>query len=79
MNIFPKDIGRGITGFVVLIGSFGYFYIVSQGYISIDWKDVIMMITGSLITQVTTIVQWSFGSSKGSEKKTDALINGIGS
>jgi hypothetical protein len=77
MQFVPKEIGRGVTGFLVLVGSFAYFGMVSQGWLSTEWKDVVMMITGALISNVTTIVQWCFGSSKGSDKKTDALIEKI--
>jgi hypothetical protein len=46
---------------------------VSQGWCSLAWEKVIMLIIGALIANLTTIVSWYFGSSEDSSKKTDIL------
>ena len=57
----------------IIIGSFAIFGMVSQGWCSLAWEKVIMLIIGALIANLTTIVSWYFGSSEDSSKKTDIL------
>lgn len=38
-------------------------------------KEPLMLIAGALIAALTTVINWFFGSSKGSSDKTGILLN----
>lgn len=64
---------RGLVAAVVILGSFAFFALVAVGWCSLAWRDVILMIVGAVISNLTTVVNWYFGSSEDSSKKTDML------
>ena len=64
---------RPAIGVIYLLGSFTIFALVMAGKADPDWRDVALMIVGALITKSGTIVDWCFGSSEDSSKKTDML------
>jgi hypothetical protein len=66
---------RPIIGVIYLVGAFAVFYLVLSGRTDVAWKDVALMIIGALIAKSGTIVDWAFGSSQGSETKTELLAD----
>jgi hypothetical protein len=56
-------------GFIILTA----LYFLKQGAIPEGVKDQALLITGCWIVNFTTIVNYFFGSSKGSSDKTDIL------
>jgi hypothetical protein len=50
-------------------GTFALFYIILVSEIPESWRDVVMLITGALIANLTTVVSYFFGSSEGSKQK----------
>jgi hypothetical protein len=66
---------RPVIGIIYLVGAFAVFILVLTGRTDIQWKDVALMITGALIAKSGTIVDWAFGSSQGSEKKTEMMAD----
>ena len=68
-----KPWARGFVAGAVIFGSFGFFAVVALGLCSLEWRDVVLMITGAVISALTTVVNWYFGSSEDSSKKTDML------
>ena len=66
---------RPVIGIIYLIGAFVVFVLVLTGRTDILWKDVALMITGALIAKSGTIVDWAFGSSQGSETKTEIMAD----
>jgi hypothetical protein len=66
---------RPVIGILYLVGAFAVFILVLTGRTDIQWKDVALMITGALIAKSGTIVDWAFGSSQGSEKKTEMMAD----
>ena len=68
-----RPIFRGLVASATLIGSFLLFVFVASGHANLEWKDVVLMIVGATITNFTTVVNWYFGSSEDSSKKTELL------
>jgi hypothetical protein len=66
---------RPVIGIIYLAGAFAVFILVLTGRTDIAWKDVALMITGALIAKSGTIVDWAFGSSQGSETKTEMMAD----
>jgi len=67
-KIFP-DVLAGVT----VIATFVLFYIFASGRISTEQKDIILYILGMLSGITATIYAFYFGSSKGSQEKTQLL------
>ena len=68
----PK-IMRPAIAIATIVGSFIIFALIGKGYADLAWEKVIMLIVGALIANLTTVVNWYFGSSEDSSKKTDIL------
>jgi hypothetical protein len=66
---------RPVIGVIYLAGAFAVFILVLTGRTDIAWKDVALMICGALIAKSGTIVDWAFGSSQGSETKTEMMAD----
>lgn len=62
---------RHVIGTAVIAGSFGTFYIVAMGQCDPTWEKTVFMIVGALITLVTQVVGWYYGSSEGSQRKNE--------
>lgn len=58
-------VGGGLTAVVLLI----------YNAVPVDNKDIVNIALGSLLTMGASVVNYFFGSSRGSDKKTD-LMNG---
>lgn len=64
---------RPVVAVLIIIGSFATWYLVFRGYCPPEAEKLALIIVGCQISLVTAIVQWYFGSSEGSAKKTDML------
>lgn len=73
MNGLIKSVARPLVALFLVAGSFYIYYLISSGACSVDWKDIINIIIGAIIANLTAIVQYYFGSSTGSEQKTDIM------
>jgi len=71
--LVKKNFFRPIIGIIYLLGSFCIFALVMSGKCDSAWRDVSMLIVGALITKSGTIIDWAFGSSESSAKKTELL------
>lgn len=67
-----RNIAPCIAGAIVLF-AFGLFLIYSLGKIDPANKDVMLIVIGSVTTTLTTVVSYYFGSSQGSNRKTEIL------
>ncbi|RLI49281.1 MAG: hypothetical protein DRP09_20780 [Candidatus Thorarchaeota archaeon] len=76
------SIGQIILATVVTVGfiflTYLYFTMKSHpGTLPPLLKENIGLMTGCWITNFTTLINWSFGSSKGSDDKTKALLTAM--
>lgn len=59
---------------VLLIACAGaVYYFVVSGRCSIEWKDIVNIIVGALVANLTAVVQYYFGSSQGSAEKSATI------
>ena len=72
-----KDIARPIIAALVIIGGIAVYLFVAKGYCSVEWKDVVMIIIGALVANITAVVQYYFGSSSGSTDKTGIIAKAL--
>lgn len=72
-----KDYSRMIVGSLLIICSGAVYYFVISGSCSLEWKDIVNIIVGALVANLTTVVQYYFGSSQGSKLKTDAMVEAL--
>ena len=82
MNFDWKKLAQEIGTYIIavtVIGSLAWITLRLLGAeIPAANKDAIMMVIGMLVAKVGTIVDWFFGSSKGSSDKTallDKMVN----
>lgn len=68
-----KSFFRPIIGVIYLIGTFFIFALVMLGYVNQAWRTETSMIVGALIAKSGTIIDWAFGDSEGSRKKTELM------
>jgi len=64
---------RPVVAVLFVVGSFACFILIGRGYASLEWKELVMLIVGALIANLTTVISWFFGSSEDSSKKTDLM------
>lgn len=62
-----------IIGLIVVIACFVLFLIFAKGKLDPANKEIILMILGAVITTLSTVVGYYFGSSQGSTRKTELL------
>lgn len=63
-----------LLALVIIAGYFGVLALYGLGYIQIDDdKQSILILVGGLATAFGMVVQWYFGSSEGSSRKTEML------
>jgi fluoride ion exporter CrcB/FEX len=66
------------TSFVVvsiILGSFALVFTLMFHEVPKDSQAIVFGLLGGIVGSMATIVTFKFGSSSGSEKKTDAIIN----
>ena len=73
--MFKMSIGQIVIAAIVQIGFIilTALYFLRPDVIPVELKDQAALITGAWITNFTTIVNWNFGSSKGSADKNSLL------
>jgi len=71
-----KDIAFYILGALIVLGFFTVIGLLIFTEVPVANNDVLNLSIGALITGFATVVGFFYGSSAGSQKKTDALING---
>lgn len=65
---------RVVIGILITIGFFGtLFYLFKNTGPNFDPKDVLLILVGALAAKFSTVTDFLFGSSQGSEQKTDLL------
>ncbi len=70
-----KQYFRPSVGIIYLLGTFAIFCFVLSGKVDPASREMASMIVGALITKSGTIIDWAFGSSQGSDKKTDMMAD----
>jgi len=75
MQVAVKSILPPLLGLVVTVGFFGLLYILAFRSVPENSKDVLYAMVGVLGTAWVAIVNYYFGSSVGSDTKTDVLSN----
>lgn len=82
--------GRSFTRVIVMLGCFATMGAVLYVYVQINWKDidgatagqlggVLGMILAGALSMANSVIGYDFGSSQGSEKKSDTLAGIAGS
>lgn len=77
MNGLPKAVARPIIAILFVAGSFFIYYVITAGMCDPAWNDIVNIIVGAVIANVTAIVQYYFGSSSGSSQKTDIMAHAL--
>lgn len=70
-----KEIFVYLIGVIVVTGALGSTVLLQYHAVPDDNRDVLNQANGSLWTMAIMVVTWCFGSSKGSERKDDMLLN----
>jgi hypothetical protein len=68
-----KNILMYILAALIIIGFFVLLYIVAYSELPQNNKDILNLMAGALIGSFTSIVNYFFGSSKGSADKNELL------
>lgn len=72
-----SEYARPTVAIMLVICSGAVYYFVVAGYCAPEWKDIVNIIVGALVANLTTVVQYYFGSSQGSAKKTEILAAAV--
>lgn len=75
MNRITKDIFQYALGAIIVIGFFVLLYILMNSEIPVSNRDLLYLVTGTLLGAFTTVVTYFYGSSKGSAEKDTILRN----
>ncbi len=70
-----KDLLFNLIAIVFVLGFFFVIYVVLNKVIPAANEKIAYLIVGALLSNTTSIVQYFFGSSSGSDKKTELLYN----
>ena len=76
MKKSAKDIYMYILGAMIVIGFFALIYILTRVEVPKENIQPLNLTLGALIGSFTGVVQYFFGSSKGSADKTEIMHNG---
>jgi uncharacterized membrane protein len=68
---------RPIVALALIICAGAVYYFVAAGFANIAWKDVVMIIVGALVANLTTVVNYYFGSSQGSDDKNRTIAEAL--
>lgn len=73
-----NQVVTAVMGFAILIGTFLFFFaLLFKGAVEGISRDIVLFILGALSSNMTQVISFYFGSSKGSEEKTKALRESI--
>jgi uncharacterized BrkB/YihY/UPF0761 family membrane protein len=75
-----KDLFQYVLGALIVLGFFVLMVVLVYKTIPTENKDLLNLVVGALIGSFATIVGYFYGSSKGSQEKTEILAkqNGNG-
>ena len=62
--LFGKYTFRGFIALIIIIGSFGFLYLLMFRAIPENNKDIVLTSSGVILTLSAAVVGWYFGSSK---------------
>jgi len=68
---------RPVIAVLLILCSGAVYGFVMLGYANAFWKDIVNIIVGALVANLTAVVQYYFGSSKGSADKTAILADAV--
>jgi len=68
-----KDIFQYVLGALIVIGFFILLYLLVTSEVPEKNKDLLNLVVGALIGSFATIVGYFYGSSKGSQEKTEIM------
>jgi len=69
-----SEIAQGLIAIAVLFGLGYSMFKLFGAEVPVTNREILMTIVGFLVAKAGTIVDWYFGSSRGSSEKTDALV-----
>lgn len=69
------ELFRPIFGVMFLVGTFAIAGFIFSDKVDPAWQTVASSFLGSLLTGITVILTWAYGSSKGSEQKTEIMAD----
>ena len=64
-----------LLGALIVIAFFGTIYLLARIEMPISNKDLLLMVIGALVAKFSDVVNYFFGSSKGSSDKNELLAN----
>jgi uncharacterized membrane protein len=70
-----KDWAMIVLATIIVLGVLATTIILMKWQVPIDNNEPLFMILGALIASFSSVVQYFFGSSKGSSEKTELLKN----
>lgn len=68
-----KEYARAGIAVLLIACSIAVYSFVFYGRCPLEWKDIVNIIVGALVANITAVVQYYFGSSQGSAEKTQLL------
>jgi drug/metabolite transporter (DMT)-like permease len=68
-----KDVFQYVLGALIVIGFFVLLYLLVSKEVPGNNKDLLNLVVGALIGSFAAIVGYFYGSSKGSQEKTDIM------
>lgn len=71
-----RHLPRAFVGLLVIVGFFGALWFVLHSTRDTPMKDALLILVGTLGAKFGTVVDWHYGSSSGSERKTEILSKG---
>ena len=69
----PGQFAGPVIGVVFIIGTFCLLSMVLLGHTKIEWKDIALVIVGSLLNQCSVILSKWFTASSSSDRKTEIM------
>ena len=70
-----KDIYMYLLGALIVVGFFVILIVVFRKVMPVENKEIGLMVIGALVAKFGDVVNYFFGSSKGSADKTDLMNN----
>lgn len=68
---------RTVIAFMVVLGCFGFLFVIVFRETPIVNKDIINLSAGSILTTLASVVSFYFGSSKGAADSQKAILDNI--
>lgn len=68
-----RELALYILAAVIVVSAIGFLMVLATRETPVANKDAILLALGALLTAFGTVINYFFGSSKGSADKTDAM------